>query len=131
MIVDGRRILDVRDKCCIPVGSRAIANLDRFAQAGAYRANPREAGVGGLKSNGVARLQRAHNRQLPSGFEAIALERQFVDAAENQPVGGIVIGKATVTADVVAVLHSQALHIARVVIDRLGPGVRSIELQSP
>src|SRR5262249_3964621 len=62
--------------------------------------------------------------------ETVALERQFINRADDEAVPGIKIGKTTVSTKVVAVLYNRALVRAGVVIDRFRERVRGVERQA-
>ncbi len=83
-----------------------------------------------MEIDGIAALGGFDKRNLPAFFQPVSLERQIVNRVQNDPLACIEIRQTTVARDIVAVLQRQSLNIAGVVVNRFGPGIVGVELQS-
>src|SRR4051812_29312410 len=96
---------------------RAADYLDCADLVGPERRQPRQGvrvgggrpryrdGVAREKVDGVAALRLDYRRQLPALEELVAVEGQLVEAAEDETVARVEVGKPPVAAQVEAVLH--------------------------
>src|SRR5262245_41355210 len=77
--------------------------------------------------DGVAALHLGDPGKLPAIEEPVDGKWQFVDKADDDAVARVEIRKATITSEVIAVLHNDTLRTQGRVVDRLRPRVGNVE----
>ena len=69
-------------------------------------------------------------RELPALDEPVAAEGQFIYCVDDDAVARVEVRQTAVSAQVIAVLHDDALGAERVIVERLRPGVVCVDLQA-
>ena len=83
--------------------------------------------VAGDDVDWVAALRLKNRGKLPAVEEPVAAKWQFIDCADDDAVARVEIRKTTIAAQVIAVLHNDALRTEGIVVERLRPGVGSVD----
>ena len=86
--------------------------------------------VAGNDVDRTAALELNYRSQLPAFEKRIAVEWQIVYSVPDKPVTGVKIREPAIAAQVIAVLANNPARTERVVIQRLRPGIREVELQT-
>src|SRR5580692_9731909 len=83
------------------------------------------------RRNWIAVLGHGHHAELPSGDEAIALERQLIEAADDDPVARVEFGGSVIAAWIVNVLNGNGIAgTDRAVIEGMRVGVGGQKLEA-